>query len=228
MSKSKFEKPKTTLTSRPFFSHLSSPFFQPPPPPANIRDLVVESDPDVVIGYNTTNFDLPYLLDRAVALKVADFPFFGRCARSRVKMRDTTFSSKAYGTRDMKEITIEGRVQVREERREEKEFQLFFGSFRRQTSFAHLFLLFSSSSKPPPPPPTLPLRSLTSSPPSSASTSSPPTPSTPSLPTFWESRRRTSTIRSSPTSKTVQQRQGGVWRCTASKTPTCRSAFWIS
>ena len=74
----------------------------------------MESDPDVVIGYNTTNFDLPYLLDRAVALKVADFPFFGRCARSRVKMRDTTFSSKAYGTRDMKEITIEGRVQVRE------------------------------------------------------------------------------------------------------------------
>ena len=77
------------------------------------RDLVVEADPDVVIGYNTTNFDLPYLLERAQALKVADFPFFGRVARSRVRMRDTTFSSKAYGTRDMKEITIEGRVQVR-------------------------------------------------------------------------------------------------------------------
>lgn len=100
------------------------------------RDLVVESDPDVVIGYNTTNFDLPYLLDRAVALKVADFPFFGRVARSRVKMRDTTFSSKAYGTRDMKEITIEGRVQVsrmRERERETESFRFFFFFFL----FAH-------------------------------------------------------------------------------------------
>ena len=62
--------------------------------------------------YNTTNFDLPYLLQRAEVLGVADFPFWGRVARSRTRMRDTTFSSKAYGTRDMKEITIEGRVQL--------------------------------------------------------------------------------------------------------------------
>ena len=70
-----------------------------PPPPSTRR-------------YNTTNFDLPYLLQRAEALGVADFPFWGRVARSRTRMRDTTFSSKAYGTRDMKEITIEGRVQL--------------------------------------------------------------------------------------------------------------------
>ena len=62
--------------------------------------------------YNTTNFDVPYLLQRAEVLGVADFPFWGRVARSRTRMRDTTFSSKAYGTRDMKEITIEGRVQL--------------------------------------------------------------------------------------------------------------------
>lgn len=42
------------------------------------RDLVVESDPDVIIGYNTSNFDLPYLIDRANTLKVAEFPFWGR------------------------------------------------------------------------------------------------------------------------------------------------------
>ena len=34
------------------------------------RSLVQHTDPDVVIGYNTQNFDLPYLLDRAEALKV--------------------------------------------------------------------------------------------------------------------------------------------------------------
>ena len=42
------------------------------------RDLVVETDPDVIIGYNICNFDLPYLLKRAEKLQVADFPFWGR------------------------------------------------------------------------------------------------------------------------------------------------------
>lgn len=41
-------------------------------------DFVNEVDPDVVIGYNIANFDLPYLLDRAKALKVDTFPYFGR------------------------------------------------------------------------------------------------------------------------------------------------------
>ena len=35
-------------------------------------------DPDVIIGYNISNFDLPYLIDRANALKADNFPFFGR------------------------------------------------------------------------------------------------------------------------------------------------------
>ena len=42
------------------------------------RDFVEEVDPDVVIGYNISNFDFPYLMDRAEALKLSDFPFLGR------------------------------------------------------------------------------------------------------------------------------------------------------
>ena len=42
------------------------------------RDFVEEVDPDLVIGYNIANFDLPYLLDRAKALKTNAFPFLGR------------------------------------------------------------------------------------------------------------------------------------------------------
>lgn len=42
------------------------------------RDFVAEVDPDVVIGYNIANFDLPYLMDRAKALKASKFPFLGR------------------------------------------------------------------------------------------------------------------------------------------------------
>ncbi|KAK3241012.1 DNA polymerase delta catalytic subunit, variant 2 [Cymbomonas tetramitiformis] len=72
--------------------------------------LVRESDPDLIIGYNIMNFDLWYLLQRAEALKVPEFPFFGRMKTCPVRMRDATFSSKAYGTRESKEFTIEGRV----------------------------------------------------------------------------------------------------------------------
>jgi DNA polymerase delta subunit 1 len=35
-------------------------------------------DPDLIIGYNISNFDLPYLLDRAKALKVPNFAYLGR------------------------------------------------------------------------------------------------------------------------------------------------------
>lgn len=41
-------------------------------------DFVRIVDPDVVIGYNTANFDFPYLLDRAMRLNVTKFPFLGR------------------------------------------------------------------------------------------------------------------------------------------------------
>lgn len=67
-------------------------------------------DPDVVIGYNIANFDFPYLLDRATAIKAVKFPFLGRIARSQTKAKDTTFSSKAYGTRESKTINLEGRI----------------------------------------------------------------------------------------------------------------------
>ena len=42
------------------------------------RDLVIETDPDVIIGYNIQNFDLPYLIKRAETLKMAEFPYWGR------------------------------------------------------------------------------------------------------------------------------------------------------
>ncbi len=42
------------------------------------KNFVEEVDPDMLIGYNISNFDLPYLLDRAKALKVNEFPYLGR------------------------------------------------------------------------------------------------------------------------------------------------------
>jgi DNA polymerase delta subunit 1 len=76
------------------------------------RDLLIKADADIIIGYNIMNFDLPYLIDRAETLKIPDFLYWGRVKTNKIRMRDTQFSSKAHGTRNYKEITIEGRVQL--------------------------------------------------------------------------------------------------------------------
>ncbi|KAJ1889306.1 DNA-directed DNA polymerase delta, partial [Kickxella alabastrina] len=73
--------------------------------------FVQTCDPDIVIGYNTTDFDLPYLLDRAEALKANSFPFLGRMRDVSTKVGSLHFSSKAFGSRDSKSINLEGRVQ---------------------------------------------------------------------------------------------------------------------
>ncbi|XP_057770162.1 DNA polymerase delta catalytic subunit [Salvia miltiorrhiza] len=75
------------------------------------RDFLREVDPDIIIGYNICKFDMPYLIQRAEVLGIAEFPILGRIRNSRVRIKDTTFSSRQYGTRESKEVTIEGRVQ---------------------------------------------------------------------------------------------------------------------
>lgn len=42
------------------------------------REFIEQVDPDVVIGYNIANFDLPYLINRAKAVKAGKFPMLGR------------------------------------------------------------------------------------------------------------------------------------------------------
>jgi DNA polymerase delta subunit 1 len=88
-------------------------------------------DPDVVIGYNTSGFDFPYLMDRAKALKVVRFPLLGRmkggtvCIIShllyanrpwflgmKAEVKSTHFSSKAFGQRDSKDTALDGRLQL--------------------------------------------------------------------------------------------------------------------
>ncbi|KAH7890713.1 DNA polymerase family B-domain-containing protein [Phlebopus sp. FC_14] len=76
------------------------------------RDFVARVDPDVVIGYNIANFDWPYLLDRAKHLKTNKFPYFGRLKGAKTQIKDTHFSSKAYGQRDSKEAVLDGRLQL--------------------------------------------------------------------------------------------------------------------
>ena len=74
------------------------------------NDFFLKADPDVIIGYNILNFDFPYLLGRAEALKVHSFPFLGRIIENSSRAKDAIFSSKAYGTRESKTVDIDGRI----------------------------------------------------------------------------------------------------------------------
>lgn len=72
--------------------------------------FVRRSDPDILTGYNIVNFDLPYLLDRAKALGVEDFPFLGRLSGQKTEMRKTQMSSSAFGTHESRAFSMHGRV----------------------------------------------------------------------------------------------------------------------
>jgi len=76
------------------------------------REFVRLVDPDIITGYNIVGFDLPYIIQRAEALKMANYPVFGRVKDVLSKVKETTFTSRHLGTRDCKDINIEGRVQL--------------------------------------------------------------------------------------------------------------------
>lgn len=71
-------------------------------------EFVQAVDPDVFIGYNIANFDFPYLLGRAQALRLPAFCFLGRIVSTASRCTNALFSSKAYGTRESKAINLEG------------------------------------------------------------------------------------------------------------------------
>lgn len=68
-------------------------------------------DPDIITGYNIQNFDFPYLLNRAAALKVNFFPYLGRVRDTKSVLKDLSFQSKQMGRRENKFTNMEGRVQ---------------------------------------------------------------------------------------------------------------------
>lgn len=73
------------------------------------KDFVIQEDPDVIIGYNITGFDFPYLFGRAAALKIDGFTILGRSKRPG-RIVNKQQSSSAFGAFDAKEISIDGRL----------------------------------------------------------------------------------------------------------------------
>lgn len=69
-------------------------------------------DPDIITGYNISNFDFPYLLDRAKHLKVKGFEYWSRIPTMKSISKETNFSSKQMGNRDTKATNTNGRLQL--------------------------------------------------------------------------------------------------------------------
>jgi len=75
------------------------------------KEFIRLVDPDVVTGYNIITFDIPYILARATNLGLTNFPYIGRIKETKTGFKETTFHSRVLGTRETKEINLEGRIQ---------------------------------------------------------------------------------------------------------------------
>ncbi|KAI1191407.1 DNA polymerase delta catalytic subunit [Nemania serpens] len=76
------------------------------------KQFLDKVDPDLITGYNISNFDFPYLLDRAKHLKVNGFEYWTRLPGVRSFHKEDKFSSKQMGNRDTKATNTEGRLQL--------------------------------------------------------------------------------------------------------------------
>ena len=77
----------------------------------SFQRFIIESDADILTGYNIVNFDLPFLIERSIVIKANSFPKLGRLQDSISKIKSAVFESKALGKRESKDINIDGRVQ---------------------------------------------------------------------------------------------------------------------
>ena len=76
----------------------------------DIRQFIVDSDPDFITGWNVDKFDHPYMFNRAKALKV--FKVVCNISRDTLKhayVKPDTIKSKAYGTIKTNKLVCEGR-----------------------------------------------------------------------------------------------------------------------
>jgi DNA polymerase elongation subunit (family B) len=72
---------------------------------------VLETDPDIISGYNINNFDLPYLIKRAEVIGAGEMAFLGRTAGIPCTIKVRRFESKAYGASETKDLQrCDGRI----------------------------------------------------------------------------------------------------------------------
>jgi DNA polymerase elongation subunit (family B) len=77
------------------------------------KDLIKETDPDVIIGYNIFRFDIVYVEDRNDTFYNIDYKDMGVTVAKRLaKLTSIKWESSAYGKQEMKYLDIEGRLMI--------------------------------------------------------------------------------------------------------------------
>ncbi|KAI8871655.1 DNA polymerase delta subunit 1 [Ramicandelaber brevisporus] len=89
------------------------------------REFVEHVDPDIIIGYNTANFDIPYLIDRATELRDCEnFPYLGRLRGVRSKIQSKQIARGGGSTGVLKSTNMNGRVHIDMYQVIQKEYKL--------------------------------------------------------------------------------------------------------
>jgi DNA polymerase elongation subunit (family B) len=77
------------------------------------RDIVNEKNPNVIIGYNIFNFDIPYLMDRANYKTIyPEWSQQGFAKRKSGIQREIKWSSSAYKNQEFRYLECEGRLYI--------------------------------------------------------------------------------------------------------------------
>ena len=73
--------------------------------------IVLETDPEILVGYNILGFDYPYLNHR-IKIQIKDWPKMSRIIGEVPEMKTSSWKSSAYGINVMNTLHIAGRISV--------------------------------------------------------------------------------------------------------------------
>lgn len=73
--------------------------------------VIEESNPEILAGYNIFSFDIPYLNQRLLA-QACTWPNLSRLKRHQVTMKQTTWKSSAYGVQKLGDWDMPGRISL--------------------------------------------------------------------------------------------------------------------
>ena len=74
-------------------------------------DIIIEEDPEVLVGYNIFSFDFPYVNTRLVDVG-RKWKNLGRTIEDQCYMKDISWSSSAYGKQELSYIVAPGRISI--------------------------------------------------------------------------------------------------------------------
>ena len=74
-------------------------------------EVVCQTDPEVITGYNILSFDYPYL-DHRIKRRLCNWPAMGRITGEYATMDSKTWHSNAYGHQTINILNMEGRISI--------------------------------------------------------------------------------------------------------------------